>query len=163
MTYRAIAAAFVVFAVALTALASGGFTAMELDRNVNIEVTGTDEAAIGVEACYIPAPEATERNAERETPATPVSVKVTNRLEEPVTVESITGDERVVNSRSYGTTVEDNERFTVPFKPAPSEITVTASADGITSRITIDEIDTTGRCPVDPPGTGEPFSSVGSE
>ena len=162
MTYRAITAVFVVLAVAFATLASGGFTAMELDRDVSIEVTGTDEAAIGVETCYVPAPDATERNAGRETPVTPVSVEITNRLEEPVTVESITGDERVVNSRGYRTTIEDSERFTVPFKPAPSEITVTVSAGGITSQITIAEVDTTGRCPVDPPGTGEAFSSAQS-
>lgn len=141
MAYRQLTAGLFALALALAVLASGGFAAMDLDRGADIRVVDTDQAVIGIEACYLPDESARggSGNASNSTnSATPVSVEITNRLGQPVTVERITGDERTVSNRVFKPeiTPQDARRFTVPFGVAPSEITVVASANGVTTRIT---------------------------
>lgn len=167
MTYRQLTAGLFALALALAVLASGGFAAMDLDRGSDIRVVDNDRAAIGIEACYLPDESARggSGNASNGTnSATPVSVEVTNRLGQPVTVERITGDERMVSNRVFKPeiTPRDSHRFTVPFRPVPGEITVVASVTGVTTRITVD-VAGHSRCPVPAPSESNGDNREGAD
>lgn len=149
MTYRRLAAGTLILALACAALASGGFSAMELDRNVAVEVVDDEHAIVGVEACYVPNERAQDATDGNENSATPVRIELTNRLAGGVRIEEVDGDTDPLGAHYHpradslnndvrGTNVLVHEAFILPFSPRPSEVTVVVSMNNITAQITAD-------------------------
>lgn len=162
MNYRYLTAALFVCVIALSVVASGGFSAMDLDRGSTIQIVGNDHAIVGVDACYVPngsAQSSAEESVSEEHGATPVRIEVTNRLGQEITVTEITGDKPVVSNRNYQPTVRpgDSAQYVVPFNGAPSEATVLTSARGIGIEVTVDIHQE--QCP--PPSTSSSDSERG--
>ncbi|MFO7926894.1 MAG: hypothetical protein ACQET5_11075 [Halobacteriota archaeon] len=161
MTYKQITTGVFVLALAFALVATGGFSASELDRNTSIQIVDDDRAAVGLQACYIPntPPQQERANGGEdgngpesedgpENRVTPVGIEITNRLGAELTVRELTVDGTVVHDRPYPATIEPrgHERITVPVRSAPSEVTATVSANGVSTRITVSDI-SNGECP----------------
>jgi hypothetical protein len=161
MMYRRITAFALTLALALALVASGGFGAAGIDRDASITVVGDDRAAVGVQACYLPnhAAQGSNGGGEGESPGdrngggqadrvTPISIEITNRLGAELTVRELAVDGTIVNNRPYAMTIapRGSERVTVPVRHGPSEVTVTVSANGVSTRITVSDVSRDG-CP----------------
>ncbi|MFC6785820.1 hypothetical protein ACFQFH_07900 [Halobaculum halobium] len=110
---------------------SAGFSAVEADRTVSVNVVGNDEAYVGVVAC--------EKSANAGNGKGPVRVWVTNRYTDEMTVESITSDDAVRRNPDQRLgTVDPGERehLNPVFASAVSSVTVEVSADGLDASVT---------------------------
>ena len=115
------------------AVGSSGFSAVDADRTVNVNVVENDEAYVGVVAC-----EKASKNGAGNGKA-PVRVWVTNRYTEPLTVASIASNDadRTNKNANHDTvSVGHNERFETVFDSEPDTVTVTVTADGFDASVT---------------------------
>lgn len=144
MTSKRLAAGALVLALALAALASGGFSAMELDRNVEVEVVDDGSAMFSAEACYVPDERAQNATEWNQNNTTPVRIEVTNSFGGQLRIESVDGDSEIVSAnplrRTNGPAGVRSNEFVVPFRSTPSEITIVVSSNGVTAQITVTDI-----------------------
>lgn len=123
-------ALLVVLATGLS-VGTTGFTAVEADRTVSVNVVENDEAYVGVVAC--------ERSQGGGTGGEPVRVWVENRYTDPLTVESVTSDDAArTDGDGDGVTVGvgDSERLEVVFDDEAPTVSVAVSADGFEATVT---------------------------
>ncbi|QZX98980.1 hypothetical protein [Halobaculum rubrum] len=121
--------------VIVTGLSVGttGFSAVEADRTVSVNVVENDEAYVGVVACEI-------SNSNSGNGASPVRVWVTNRYTERLTVEEITSDDavRTGNGQPAGGDLGPgvDKRFKEQFSSSVDTVTVAVTADGLDVTVT---------------------------
>lgn len=142
-------------AAVVVALSAGtaGFTAVDADRSVNVQVVDDDDAYVGVDACEV-------ANDSSGSGGEPVRVDVTNRYTDPLTVDSVASDEadrtdRIDDDRTVG--VGESERFTVVFDDDVDAVVVEVAADGFHASITQS---VRGECPS--AGSGGGGNATGS-
>lgn len=125
--------------VALTVSVSGatvgssGFSAVEADRAVSVNVVDNDAAYVGVVAC-----EKADENGTSNGKA-PIRVWVTNRYTETLTVASVaSADADWTNKNANHDTVGvgQDEQFETVFDSKPDTVRVTVTADGFDASVT---------------------------
>lgn len=114
-------------AVLVAALASGGFSASELDRNVDIEVVDDSNALVNVDtSCSVM--KYTNEDGEVTDRKYDLDGDVTSNIGGEI--EEIRSDERI----DYSSTTSNS--FELRFDNEPSEITVVVKANVVTAQVT---------------------------
>jgi hypothetical protein len=116
-------------AVSVLVFGSGGFSSVTAERSLSVAVVDTDEAYVGVDA--------TQRGQ-----SGTLTVTVTNRFVEPLTVERLVVDgtrERSPDGKSSTVGVGDQRRYSVK----------TAGADTVRVRVTAEGFEATVTVPVE--------------
>jgi hypothetical protein len=113
-------------AVAALVFGSGGFSSAAVERSLSVAVVDDDRAYVGVDA------------VRHEADGT-VTVTVTNRFVEPLTVERIVSDGRIERPPDGEATVPVGERRTYSFESdavAGDSVRVRATAEGFEATVT---------------------------
>ena len=124
---RLVAGSLLLAAVLVAALASGGFSASELDRNVDIEVVDDSNALVNVDtSCSVM--KYTNEDGEVTDRKYDLDGDVTSNIGGEI--EEIRSDERI----DYSSTTSNS--FELRFDNEPSEITVVVKANVVTAQVT---------------------------
>lgn len=124
---RLVAGSLLLAAVLVAALASGGFSASELDRNVDIEVVDDSNALVNVDtSCSVM--KYTNEDGEVTDRKYDLDGDVTSNIGGEI--EEIRSDERIDHSSTT------SNSFELRFDNEPSEITVVVKANVVTAQVT---------------------------
>ena len=118
-------------AVSMLVFGSGGFTSVTAERSLSVAVVDTDEAYVGVDAI------------QRGQSGT-VTVTVTNRFAEPLTVDRLLVDRSVARPPDGKSTIPVGERRTFSVKTDSADsVQVDVTAEGFEATVTA-SVETTG-------------------
>ena len=125
---RLVAGSLLLAAVLVAALASGGFSASELDRNVDIEVVDDSNALVNVEVTSCSVTEHTNQDGEVTDREYDLKGHITSNIGGEI--EEIRSDEAISQEDING------KEFKLEFDNEPSEITVVVKANVVTAQVT---------------------------
>ena len=132
---RPLLVALLLAAALLAALASGGFSASELDRNVEVQIVDDGAALVDLDVtCRViehTDEDGTVTNTEFE-----VQGHVTNTLGGDIVIEEVEGYDQMDAVDGY---IGDTD-FEITFGSSPTRITVRVSMNRITARITTTDV-----------------------
>lgn len=126
-------------------LGTSGFTAVQADRTVSVNVVDNDAAYVGVVACE----KAAENGNGNDNGNAPIRVWVTNRYTDSLDVlEIASADAARTNQVQNGGAVAagERERFEPVFDAPVDTVTVRVTADGFDATVTRD-VSTKSACP----------------
>lgn len=125
--------ALLLVVVASLSVGTTGFSAVDADRSVSVDVVDDDEAYVGVVACA-------KGNDSEGSGKESVRVRVTNRYTDTLTVTAITNADvdRTDGTSDTEGTVEpgERERFEVVFADDIRQVTVDVDAQGFDASVT---------------------------
>lgn len=166
--WRVLAVALAVTAVGSVVFGTGGFGAVDADRDVDVSVVDDEEAYVGVVACEKPKRpgETVESgNSSSAVGATPVRLWVTNRYGTAVEVVEVRGDGVVAQNRDLdrrSRSIEPGEeaRFEFVFPGPVRRVTVTVDGDAVSASVAR-PVRPRDRCPRHAGTAGGPSTRAG--